>query len=76
MRRTMTAFLFGVVVGGVGVGAIVLTMGDPYDYVMLRPYSCEQVERDPALAWASEMVPDQTNICFRRFPRYPRWLMP
>lgn len=67
--------MFGVMVGGSGVGAIVIAAGEPYYYSTLRPSICAHVKQDPASLWAGEIVPDQDDPCFVRYPQYPRWLM-
>jgi hypothetical protein len=76
MRGHILAFLFGILVGGVGVGGTLVAAGDPYEYAVLTPYICERVKQDPSSLWFGETVPGQPDPCFVRYPHYPPWLLP
>ena len=73
MRHALLIFTFGLVVGGLGVGAIVVAAGDPYEYATLRDYPCEQIKTGH-LPTPTTVVPGQDNPCFVRYARYARWL--
>lgn len=75
MRKHVATFVFGVLLGGIGVGGIALWAGDPYEYMVLRPYICEQYKIDPARYWTVRTVPDQDDPCFVMAARHP-WLTP
>lgn len=65
----MAMFLGGVVFGSVGVGAIHIAAGDPYEYATLHDYPCSLI-RSGDHPPPKTMVPGQSDPCF---VRYWRW---